>query len=189
MAIQKLPAIFITPEHLLIGQAATRGLRLLEMLTDPNSEYVQLDDVHVARRESKANRLTTLKSATLRKQHLLLAVLGGGKHESPETRRFAYVDKRNYPAFLIVSGYEIEGRLQLKGIPDPASAMSQELKSFIPITRATISHGAGSHAGGHGEPLTAAVVLCNRDHISALHIGEELRDSDPAEGRLTTTAT
>lgn len=184
MAIQKLPAIFVTHEHLLIGQAATRGLRLLEMLTDPNSEYVHLDDVHVARRESKSNRLRSLSTATLRKQHLLLAVLGGGKHESPETRRFAFVDKRNYPAFLIVSGYEIEGRLQLKGTPDPASAMSQELKSFIPITRATISH-----AGGHAEPLTAAVVLCNRDYISAIHIGEELRDGDAAESRQTVATT
>jgi hypothetical protein len=178
MAVQKLPAIFVTAEHLLIGQAATRGLRLLEMLTAPNSEYVHLDDVHVARWESKGTRLTTLPHVTLRKHDLLLAVLGGGKHESPETRRFAYVDKRNYPAFLIVSGYEIEGRLQLKGTPDPASAISQELKSFIPITRATISH-----AGGNGEPLTASVVLCNRDHISALHIGEELRDDNPADSR------
>jgi hypothetical protein len=182
MALQKLPAIFVTAEHLLIGQAPTRGSRLLEMLTDPNSEYVQIDEVHVARREAKGSRLTTLPRVVLRKQALLMAVLGGGKHESPELRRFAFVDKRNYPAFLIVCGYEIEGRLQLKGAPDPAWAMSQELKTFIPVTQATISH-----AGGNGEPLTAAVVLCNRDHIAALHIGEELRDGN-AEGRFPVAA-
>src|SRR5215469_15880526 len=157
MALQKLPAIFVTAEHLLIGQTPTRGSRLLEMLTDPNSEYVQIDDVHVARRESKQSRLTTLPQIVLRKHALRMAVLGGGKHESPETRRFAFVDKRTYPAFLIVSGFEIEGRLQLKGAPDPASAISQELKTFIPITHATVSH-----AGGNGEPLAASVVLCNR---------------------------
>lgn len=173
MALQKLPAIFITDEHLLIGEVQTRGLRLLEMLIDPHSEYVHLNDVHVARRESKANRLTTLKEAVVRKDLLRLAVLGGGKHEAPETRRFAFVDKQNYPAYVIVASYEIEGRLQLKGAADPVSAMTHELKSFIPITHAKISH-----AGGNGDPLTASVVLCNRDYISLFHIGEEVAAAD-----------
>ena len=182
MALQKLPAIFITDEHLLIGEVPTRGLRLLEMLIDPHSEYIHLDDVHVARRESKANRLTTLKQVVVRKELLRLAVLGGGKHEAPETRRFAYVDKQNYPTFVIVSGYEIEGRLQLRGAPDAVSAMTHELKSFIPITHAKIGH-----AGGNGEPLTASVVICNRDYISAFHIGEELPATNPAGARSTAT--
>ncbi|OYV95664.1 MAG: hypothetical protein B7Z73_02200 [Planctomycetia bacterium 21-64-5] len=168
MAAQKLPAIFITDEHLLIGEVETRGLRLLEVLIDPNSEYVYLNDVHVARRESKASRLTLLKQVVVRKQLVRLAVLGGGRHEAPETRRFAFVDKKSYPAFLIVSGYEIEGRLQLRGAADPVSAMAHELKSFIPVTQAKIGH-----AGSKGDPLTAAVVLCNRDYISLFHIGEE----------------
>ncbi|HWB12881.1 MAG TPA: hypothetical protein VG826_26885 [Pirellulales bacterium] len=178
MTIQTIPAIFVTAEHLLIGQAPTRGARLLETLTAPDSEFIHLDDVHLARRESKATRLRTLPRIVLRKRDLLLAVLGGGKHESPETRRFAFVDKRNYPAFLIVSGYEIEGSLQLKGTADPALAISHELKSFVPITHATISH-----AGGNGEPLAASVVLCNRDHISALHIAEAPRDASLLDTR------
>jgi hypothetical protein len=169
MASQKLPAIFVTDEHLLVGQVQTRGSRLLEMLIDAHSEYVHLDDVHVARRESKASRVTTLKQAVVRKELLRLAVLGGGQHEAPETRRFAFVDKQNFPAFVIVSGYEIEGGLQLRGAADPVSAMTHELKSFIPITDAKISH-----AGGHGDPLTASVVLCNRNFISLFHIGEEV---------------
>jgi hypothetical protein len=177
MALQKLPAIFITDEHLLIGEVQTRGLRLLEMLIDPHSEYVYLNDVHVARRESKASRLTTLTEVVVRKNLLRLAVLGGGKHEAPETRRFAFVDKQNYPAFAIVSGYEIEGRLQLKGAAEPVSAMTHELKSFIPITQAKISH-----AGGNGEPLAASVVLCNRDYVSMFHIGEHANEPTK-EGR------
>jgi hypothetical protein len=178
MAQQKLPAIFVTEEHLLIGQIPTRGSRLLETLTDPNSDCIQLDDVHVARRESKGHRLKTLKQVMVRKHAVRLAILGGGKHESPETRRFAYVDKQNYAAFAIVSGYEVEGRLQLKGAAEPVLALTRELKSFIPITHATISH-----AGGNAEPLTAAVVLCSRDHISVFHIGDSVDDAEIAAGR------
>ncbi|HVX14617.1 MAG TPA: hypothetical protein VHC22_25745 [Pirellulales bacterium] len=172
MALQKLPAIFVTEEHLLIGEVQTRGLRLLEMLIDPNSQFVQLNDVHVSRRESKASRRTTLKEVVLRKELIRLAVLGGGQHEAPETRRYAFVDKQTYPAFVIVSGYEIEGRLQLRGTSNPVPALTHELKSFIPITHAKISH-----AGGNGEPLTASVALCNREHVSLFHVGEELSEA------------
>jgi hypothetical protein len=121
--------------------------------------------------------LKTLTQLLVRKQVMRLAILGGGKHESPDTRRFAFVDKQNYPAFVIVSGYEVEGRLQLKGAPDPVSAMTRELKSFIPITHATVSH-----AGGNGEPLTASVVLCNRDYISMFHIGDAVREPNKERG-------
>lgn len=182
MALQKLPTIFVTEEHLLIGEVQTRGLRLLEMLIDPHSEYVHINDVHVARRESKGQRLTTLKEVVLRKNLIRLAVLGGGQHEAPETRRFAFVDKQTYPAFVIVSGYEIEGRLQLRGAADPVSAMTHELKSFIPITSAKLSH-----AGGNGEPLASSVVLCNRDYISLFHIGEELPATDKRSAALAAT--
>jgi hypothetical protein len=108
----------------------------------------------------------------VRKDQIRLAVLGGGQHEAPETRRYAFVDKQTYPAFLIVSGYEIEGRLQLRGTSNPVQALTHELKGFVPITHAKISH-----AGGNGEPLTASVALCNRDHVSLFHIGEELADA------------
>lgn len=169
MAAQKLPAVFVTDEHLLIGEVETRGLRLLEYLIDPNSEFVHLSDVHVARRESRGSQLTSLKQVAIRKHLVRLAMLGGNRHEAPETRRFAFVDKKTYPAFVLVSGYEIEGRLQLKGSSDPVAAMTHELKSFIPITNAKIGH-----AGSSGEPLAAAVVLCNRDYVSLFHIGEEI---------------
>ncbi|HET6879571.1 MAG TPA: hypothetical protein VFI31_05430 [Pirellulales bacterium] len=183
MALQKLPTIFVTDEHLVIGTVQTRGLRLLEMLIDPNSKYVHLNDAHVARRESKGNRVTTMKEVVLRKDLLRLAVLGGGQHEAPETRRFAFVDKQTYPAFLIVSGYEVEGRLQLRGAADPVSAMTHELKGFIPITHARLSH-----AGGNGEPLSASVVLCNRDYVSLFHIGEELPADNPRAAALGASA-
>lgn len=179
MALQKIPTILVTEEHLVIGEVQTRGKRLLEMLIDPNSLYVHINDAHVARRESKANRRTTLKEVVVRKDLLRLAVLGGGQHEAPETRRFAFVDKQTYPAFLVVSGYEIEGRLQLRGAADPVAALTHELKTFIPITQATLSH-----AGGNGEPLGASVVLCNRDYTSLFHIGEELA----TDGKPTSAA-
>lgn len=183
MALQKVPTILVTEEHFLIGEVQTRGLRLLEMLIDPHSEYVHINDVHLARRESKASKVTTLKEVVIRKNLLRLAVLGGGQHEAPETRRFAFVDKQTYPAFLIVSGYEIEGRLQLRGAADTVSALTHELKAFIPITHAKLSH-----AGGNGEPLAASVVLCNRDYISLFHIGEELAAGNKRAPTISCTA-
>lgn len=169
MALQKLPTILVTEEHLLIGEVQTGDRRLLETLVDPTSQYLLINDAHVTRRESKTSKVATLKEVVIRKNLLCMAVLGGGQHEAPERRRFAFVDKQTYSAFLIVSGYEIEGRVQLKGAHDPVSALAYELKSFIPVTHAKLSH-----AGGNGEPLAASVVFCNREFVSAFHLGEEL---------------
>ncbi|HEX5446206.1 MAG TPA: hypothetical protein VFW87_20435 [Pirellulales bacterium] len=168
MAAQKVPTIIVTAEHLLIGEVETRGSRLLEVVTDPHSEFLHLHEAHVSRREAKSKQLVALSEAIVRKTEICLAVLGGGKHESPETRRFAFVDKKSYSAFAIVAGYEVRGRLQLKGASDPVSALTHEIHGFMPLTEATLGH-----PGDHGEPLLAAVALCNREYISLLHIGGE----------------
>lgn len=168
MAAQKVPAIIVTAEHLLIGEVETRGSRLLEVLTDPHSEFLHLNEAHISRREAKSKQLIALPETIIRKTEICLAILGGGKHESPETRRFAFIDKKSYSAFAVVAGYEVRGRLQLKGAHDPVSALTHEIHGFMPLTHATLGH-----PGDHGEPLMAAVALCNREFISLLHIGEE----------------
>jgi hypothetical protein len=168
MASPKVPTILITQEHLLIGEVLTRGTRLLEVLTDPHTEFLQLSDVHVSRREAKTQEVIRLPEAVVRKAEICLAVLGGGRHESPETRRFAYVDKRSYPTFAIVAGYEVRGELQLKGASDPIAALTHEIRGFMPLTQVTIGH-----AGVSGDPLLASVALCNREFTSLLHISSE----------------
>lgn len=155
-------------EHLIVGELQTRGKRLLEVLNDPLTDWLRIYDAHLARREAKAKSIEALDEVIIRKSELKLALLGGGKHESPEARRFAFVDKKLHFAVALVAGYEVRGRLHIKGHADIDRVLG-EMGNFVPLTEATVSH-----APMTGERLDASVALMNKAAISILHVGESL---------------
>lgn len=172
---EEIPAILLTDEHLVAGRLATRGRRLLEVLNDNRSEHLHIEDVHISRRENKSAELTSLPEALVRKAHLVMAILGGMTHEAAQTRPFAYVEKRVHRAFLIVSGYEVQGRIHLRTSTDPLTALVHEFGAFVPVTDASLAH-----AGTGGKSLSARVVLVNRSFVSLLQIGNVLADAATA---------
>ena len=162
---QKVPAILLVNEHLIVGEVQTRGMRLLEVLNDHLTDWVHVYDAHLARREAKVNSIEALHEVAVRKSELKLALLGGGKHESPEKRRFSYVDKRLHLAVGLIGSYEVRGRLHLKGTSDLARVLV-EMGAFVPLTEATVSH-----PGMAGEALEASVALINTAAIAVFHVG------------------
>lgn len=174
MSLQRVPAILMVDEHLVVGEVQTRGKRLLDVLNDPLADWLHVYDAHLARRESKGASLAAANELVIRKSRLVLALLDGRKHESPDVRRFAFVEKTLRSALVIASGYDIRGRLHLKGKPDPIMVL-EEMGAFMPLTEAVVSH-----AGIRGEKLDSAVAMINKSAISVLHVGEVLPSSHPA---------
>ena len=174
MADQKVSAILVVQEHLIIGELETRGHRLLDVLLDPMADWLQVFGAHVVHRAAKARAVASAADLLVRKADLQLALLGGGKHESPERRRFAYIDKQQFSALAIVGGYEVQGRLHLQAKRDPIRLLA-ELGSFIPLTDATVSY-----AGPREDKLDAEVAIINKSAVSALSVGEPVARPLPA---------
>lgn len=174
MTTQTLPVILLAEEHLIIGEVETRGRRLLDVLNEQMGDWLLVRNAHVTRCTDKAKAVATAPELTVRKADVRLAVLGGGKHESPERRRFAYVDKQQFSALAIVGGYEVRGRLHLK-VKRDALHLLVELSDFIPLTEAIVSH-----AGPVEEKLDAEVVIVNKSAVSAFSIGDAVSPSPPA---------
>ncbi|HVX62343.1 MAG TPA: hypothetical protein VHC19_17125 [Pirellulales bacterium] len=166
MAEQKVCAILVVQEHLIIGELETRGLRLLDVLLDPMADWLQVFGAHVVHRAAKARAVASAAEVLVRKSDLQLALLGAGKHESPERRRFAYVDKQQFSALAIVGGYEVQGRLHLQ-VKRESIRLLAELGSFIPLTEATVSYAAPRE-----DKLDAEVAILNKTAVSALSVGE-----------------
>jgi len=165
MATDKVRAMLVTDEHLLVGEVPTRGQRLLENLLDPTTRFLRIHQVHVCRRAATSDSDHFLDHAVVAKEMLSLAILSGRKHEAPNIHRYANVEKRVCSAFLIVSGFEVCGRMHCHGPSDPVAMLSIEMGSFIPVTQATVSW-------DRGKPIAAGVVLVNRAHTSLLQVGE-----------------
>ena len=165
MATDKVRAMLVTDEHLLVGEIPTRGQRLLENLLDPTTRFLHIHQVHVCRRVATSDSDHFLDHAVVAKEMLSLAILSGRKHEAPNIHRYANVEKRAFSAFLIVSGFEVRGRMHCHGSSDPVAILSTEMGSFIPVTQATVSW-------DRGKPIAAGVVLVNRAYTSLLQVGE-----------------
>ncbi len=168
MAEKKIPAILMIDEHLIVGEVETSGRRLLEVLNDTLTDWLQVFGAHVARRTDKAHAVSTLDELMVRKADVRIAVPGGATHESPEKRRFAYVEKKQFPTFAIIDGYEIRGAMHLKAKREMHQLLV-DMASFVPLTEATISH-----VGPLDEKLDAEVAIINKTFLRALHVKDAL---------------
>ena len=166
MLSEEVNTILATHEHLLTAKVSTRGQRLLDVLADPNTDFLPVHDVRVFRRRGDAC-IETLPKAVIRKANIAFALPSGTKHEAPEKRSRSYVAKKKYAAFLVVLGYEVRGEIHLKSIDDPKVLLCQEFRSFFPV-----AHGNVSFAGTRCGDRESQVVLVNRDLVSLFEVAE-----------------
>src|SRR6185295_3671123 len=134
----RVPILVVTGRHSLSCSLAHGDQRILEVLNDRSSEFLQIKDVEVHRCLC-IECTEKLDEATIRKSAIDFVLLRQDKHEAAHRRPFAFVDKHPYRANLLLGEHEIEGILMLKGATDPVVALGREASSFIPITNAQLS--------------------------------------------------
>ena len=122
--------------HRLKGSIKSSGYRVLDILTDRMSEFLELYEVRVA--ADGAELGSSLSHAVVAKAQITLAAVLDDRHEAEERRRFSTVEKSQHPVFAIVDGFEIRGEMHLEGSPDARLALSGELDTFFAITGATV---------------------------------------------------
>jgi len=166
VSASELTTILVTEEHLLCAKVSMRGQRLLEVLTDPNTDFLPLSNVEVLRRRC-GTCVGTLPQAVVRKANVALAIPAGDGHEAPEKRIRAFQSKKRYAAFLLVLGYEVRGEVSLIGADDPKIALCHELGDFFPVP-----NGQVSFAGTRHTEQESQVVIVNKDFVSLFQIAE-----------------
>jgi len=166
MLSEEVNTILATHEHLLTAKVATHGQRLLDVLTDSNTDFLAVHDVKVFRRRGDTC-IETLSEAVIRKDNIALVLPSSSKHEAPSKRSRSFVAKRTFSTFLVAIGYEVRGEIQLKTIDDPKVLLCQEFRNFFPVPNGTVSF-AGTSCGNRG----SQVVLVNRDLVSVFEVAE-----------------
>ena len=148
----------------------TSGYRLLDVLNDPMTEYLQIYDARVSERGETVQQ--ELHDAVIVKAEISVAVVPSDRHEAKERRRFIAIDKKRYPAPLFADGFDVRGTIHLGGPSDPVIALAGELQGFFAITEATLTHTAT------GERLDAPVIMPNKRLLSMIHIGDRVRGEE-----------
>ena len=161
MSHKRVSVALLVQDRFVIGQLSTNGRRLKEILVEPTSNYLRLADttiVTAAADDIKADEAIVFKS------HVALIALMEDAHEAEDKRYFGFVEKKHQPASLVVSGWQVLGKVHFKGRIDPVVFLEREVNTFFPLTEVAISRRGESS-------IRSPVVFVNRDHVSLCTFG------------------
>ena len=167
MLSQGVRTLFITGEQVFQAAVATGGRRLLDLLNDGLTDYVQARDAQVFHDLDMATTVASFPSACVRKEALSLVILPEEGHEAPEKRFFGYVQKLPQRVFVAVPGYEVEGRLHLLRAGEAVTVLTHDLGEFFPVTQAQLRHTRAPF-----EVLDVPVVMIHKSTVALFCLEE-----------------
>jgi hypothetical protein len=159
--------IVIAGPHSLLGTIDNRGLRVLDVLNDVRTDYLQLRDATL-RREIDGMCIGQLSGATIPKTAVDFVLLESDKHEAAVRRNFALVSKPSREALILLGDYEIHGTFMTTGSMDVLPALRQEQTAFFPVTSARLQR-----VSSVDPPIAAAVALINGQKTTLLHLARQ----------------
>ncbi len=163
----RVSVIVIAGPHSFLGAIENRGLRVLDVLNDVRTDYLQLRDVTV-RREIDGQSIGQLLTATIPKTAVDFVLLEADKHEATVRRQFALVSKPSREALILLGAYEIHGTFMTTGSFDVLPALRQEQTAFFPVTSARLQRVTSTDP-----PIAAAVALLNGQKTTLLHLARQ----------------
>ena len=154
------------------GLVVNRGIRLADLLSDPTSDLLEIQDVvvHPHGYPSAGVRCPQV----LVKKSDVLVVIPQGNAQSPERRTTLHGTKNQYGVFLVLPGYLLMGVVQLPERSGPLTLLSEQstLPGFVAVGSVLL------HTSVPGcDPQNHELALIRRDSIEAIHLTSELPDS------------
>lgn len=155
------------------GQVLNRGIRLADMLGDPTSDLLELQDVivHPHGYPSAGVRCPQV----LVKKSEVLVVVPQGNFPPPERRSEVRGTKNQFGVLLVLPGYLVMGVVQLPERSGPLTLLSAQstLPSFVAVGSVIL------HASVPGcEPQDHEWAIIRRNSIEAIHLSPELTEDD-----------
>jgi hypothetical protein len=157
------PVILVVENHWLLGKLRTSDQRVLDILNDPQTDYLDLQDVKVFSSMNRQKCLAGLPTAIIPKESLHLLIIPTDKFEGSRQKRIhRIVEKKALDVCTVAAGYLVQGKLHIKSHGyDARYTLTHVLGNFFPITDAILS-GPGT------DPITVSTVMTNKNFVSAL---------------------
>lgn len=152
------------------GLVATEERRVLDILNDRGSEYLQLVEVHLYLSADLAEPVATLPKAVVPKNNVVFLMITEERHEAPRKRVSFFVRKDHYEVFATVPGFEVKGYVHLTARMDSLaylSKLNRDGSAFFPVTESSVSQ-----MGPFGEPSHAPVTLVNKAHLDVFYLSD-----------------
>ncbi len=153
---EQIPIMVISGRQRIAGFLDHGGHRVLDVLNDAGTDYLQLQNATIGQ------NTTPLDGATLLKSGIDFVVLVDEVHEAPLRQRYAFVEKQTYSAVIVVAEYVLHGSLQMKGRADTRIIVGRDAPTFFPMTDVV-----------YGDEGSRPVALVNKARVVAISLGHQ----------------
>lgn len=136
------------------------GVRVLDILNDPNSEFLL---IHRTGNANSASLTSVQEEGVVLKSNIDCVLLTAGEHEAPMRRQHALVRKQPYPILAFLRNYSVAGTWMGTGRLNLQLLLGQAGSQFFPIIDATVRQNGDDHPS-----FTAPAVLVNRASVVLL---------------------
>lgn len=164
---QEIPVALVTEHFTYLGNLATGGRRLQDILNDSLTDYLSLSQAQISTTVDGSAVVQELTHATIVKENLLLGLLRQDSHEAPIKRQNYRIQRDFCEAYIVLKTLRIHGAIHLPRASSQALAiLSRDLKNFFAVTDATVVY-----SNAEKEAVTTSVVMVNKKMISLFHVG------------------
>lgn len=157
------------PVHLLLGEywicgcvtGGSQGRRLLDLLQESHTSFLQLNEVTLKPRTDLATALGSFQSAHLPKEKISVIVLPEKDERNPVEKMFRISESRSFKGAVLLPHCLVQG--DLHGIPqvaDSAGTYIPQLPTYFPITNARLSI-------PDSPPIHASTIIINKDFVNS----------------------
>jgi hypothetical protein len=162
----RVTADFFTGSYRFSASVMVYKRRLIDVLGDRMTDYLDLVDVYVSRINNPGEIAATYSKGSLIKEEINFILLSN-ESEGVSKERFYTPNRVSLPIFLTVPSFEIRGKFQWMGDLDVKKILTTETQKFLPILDATSSNSLIPKVNFQG-PL----ALVNKAKIELLCLGE-----------------
>lgn len=161
-----LTADFFTHSYRISGQVDTRGKRLIEILNDHLTSFIELHKTFVSRLSKPSEIAATYSTSALRKDGILFVISATHDQDISERPTYSLFSQRRYNVFLTVPSFEIKGQLESTSKLELSTLLARG-GGFISLNKAAVQTAFPPQISFSGE-----LVLVNKAWIELFCLSE-----------------
>lgn len=162
----KATADFFTVSYRLSATVQTFKRRLVDVLSDRMTDYLDLTDVYVSRINKPGEIIGTYAKGSLVKEEINFILLSSEAESIPK-ERFYTPNRKNRPFFTTVPSFEINGQFQWLGDVEVKKILATDTHKFL-----TVLNGTATNSMYPEVTFQGPAILVNKSKIEMLCIGE-----------------
>jgi len=163
-----LAADFFTTAYRMSGHVDTGKRHLADILSDPMSNLLSMQDIYVSRIQKPGEIVAHFKSGAIFKDRITFAVLPTEADGLSKDHVYPSLTRQMTEVFVTVPSFEIQGSLRVTGKLDLHALLTIGTEKFIPLLKATASSSLLPQV-----QFSGPVILVNRTSIELFCVADK----------------